>query len=199
MKKFLAAVLAAFFLFSPIHAAEFTDAGNRTILMEGIINFNDETAFVDLYNSKAGTSDSFTHVILKDSPGGSFIDAANIGSNIHLFGLTTETSGFCNSSCAYIWLAGAVLYAHIDDKIGIHAPFYVTTKNGKFENSAALDDPEIAEANAAAAIMAGWYLGSIGISASTTARFIETKQPDLTQINFFDVPIVFLEDGKHGR
>lgn len=200
MKKLLAAAFAAFLLFSPIQAAEFTDVGNNTILMEGTLNVDDEFAFADLYNSKSGTPDAFTHVILKNSPGGSFIDGVNIGANIFKFGLTTETEGFCNSSCAYIWLGGTTLYTHLGDEIGIHAPFYMEVPDGNFDKASTVaTDPETMKANAAAEVLAGWYLGSVGISADATARFISTKQPDMTQINLLDVAFTILPEGEHGR
>jgi Predicted periplasmic protein len=174
--------------------------------IEGEINFGDAETFYDLYNSKANTPSKFTHVILKDSKGGSFIDAVNIGLNIEGQGMTTEVEGICFSACAYIWLGGTALFAHPDDRVWIHAPFSVDVNPDGSTGTERSTGPEADAVNDGTLALASWYLGKLEISSDAIIpMLLNTRDKD--HIFAFNedsaravgININVLSEGKHGR
>lgn len=195
MKKFFVALFAALFLTlpAPTPAIELKDIGNQTMLVEGPIQSGDFKKFAEFYNASLPTGRPYRHVILKDSTGGDFAEAVEMGLNIHEFELSTETWGYCYSACAYIWLAGTTRYGHPSDVILIHAP--AVKEKG----------PEAALQNEYGAASASWYLGRIGLNAAAPILFVvDTKQPDYIEINLdilekLEIDITLLKDGVRGR
>jgi hypothetical protein len=91
-------------------------------------------------------------MVLLDGPGGSLIDAIQIGLAINKLKYDTVAyRGICASACAYIWLAGAraIIDMDRDAKIGFHSPYYVDKFGNKKSD------------NTASAILGG-YLRDIG-------------------------------------
>lgn len=209
MKRFLASLFAAFFLITaPVSAATFTDLGNQTLQIEGIIEIGDDVIFADLYNAKIFfNEDPYLHVILKNSEGGAFAEAVNIGSNIDEFDLSTETEGYCFSSCAYIWLAGSRIYAHPKDMIWIHAPFTMAISEGEDMDEAVVppESKEVAVMNEYAVSLASWYLGKIGMSPNAVIDMVLNARGDsIYAFNgesglTYGFNLNIIEDGTHGR
>jgi hypothetical protein len=95
-------------------------------------------------------------MILLEGPGGSLIDAINIGLEINKRRYSTVAyKGICASACAYIWLAGdrAIIDTDSHAKVGFHSPYYID----KFGNK---------KSDNTASAWLGGYLKDIGASYS---------------------------------
>lgn len=95
-------------------------------------------------------------MVLLDGPGGSLIDAIQIGLAINKLKYDTVAyRGICASACAYIWLAGARAIIDMDEnaKVGFHSPYFVDKFGNKKSD------------NSASAILGG-YLRDIGAGYS---------------------------------
>ena len=95
-------------------------------------------------------------MVLLDGPGGSLVDAIQIGLAINKLKYDTVAyRGICASACAYIWLAGARAIIDTDEnaKVGFHSPYYIDKFGNKKSD------------NSASAILGG-YLRDIGASYS---------------------------------
>ena len=104
---------------------------------------SDEVSFIEIKGKiKQGDADSFDveankvptkpHpvYVLLSGPGGVLLDSLHIGTAIHRKGWYTSVpvKKECDSSCAYIWLAGVSRAADVSSRIGFHAVYDVNTK-----------------------------------------------------------------------
>jgi hypothetical protein len=85
-------------------AGEFRyNAETRSIEMKGTIRVGDGKTFSALLRAHPETES----IRLLSSVGGEYTSAREISMQVKTHGLTTVSSNFCHSGCAYIWLAGA--------------------------------------------------------------------------------------------
>jgi hypothetical protein len=103
----------------------------------------------DVEANKVPTNPHPVHVLLS-GPGGTLLDSLHIGTAIRRKGWHTSVPAKkeCDSSCAYIWLAGVSRAADVSSRIGFHAVYDVDTKR------------EMGSGNA----ILGAYLAIMGVS-----------------------------------
>jgi hypothetical protein len=121
------AAIAAEIKFQTYPAAEGSDEVSF-IEIKGKIKLGDADSF-DVEANKVSTKPHPVYVLLS-GPGGALLDSLHIGTAIHRKGWYTSVpvKKECDSSCAYIWLAGVSRAADVSSRIGFHAVYDVNTK-----------------------------------------------------------------------
>jgi hypothetical protein len=124
----LAFCFATFFIPSRALAAE----------IEAVAIDDDTTIIFVIGEIQSGDAATFRRIaasyespfVALESPGGSTIEAIEIGKAIHLLGLPTLVinNSQCNSACALIWLAGSPRTITRTARVGFHASY--TDQNG---------------------------------------------------------------------
>jgi hypothetical protein len=172
MKTLLAtaAILAALIVpgYSASIAAEYE--GELHIKISGEFKIGDDIKFKELIKwYKIDNMD-----VVLDSPGGAFIPALNIGEKIRDLHWHTkvEANVLCASSCAYIWLAGAVRKATASSMIGFHR-IYITNLDRTMVQEDPIDNAYL-----------GRYLGSLGFGYPFI-KFVTSAGP--SQMNYLTV------------
>jgi hypothetical protein len=145
-----ASLLLAAGLTVPSLAADVTRDGD-VVKITGEIEIGDFDKFATILFS---AEDKPTTVLLKDSPGGAFGDSISIGAIIRRFQLDTDVEGYCNSGCAYIWLAGDTRYYDPFSSIGFHMP-----GNPEVDDT----EEELEATRKQAEPVVSWYLGFVGM------------------------------------
>jgi hypothetical protein len=104
----------------------------------------------DRFDVEAKKVSTLPVYVLLSGPGGTLLDSLHIGTAIRVKGWYTSVPAKkeCDSSCAYIWLAGVSRAADVSSRIGFHAVYNVETKR------------EVGSGNA----ILGAYLAIMGVS-----------------------------------
>jgi hypothetical protein len=123
----MSAAIAAEIKFQTYPAAEGSDEVSF-IEIKGKIKPGDADRF-DAEANKVSTKPHPVYVLLS-GPGGTLLDSLHIGTAIRSKGWYTSVpvKKECDSSCAYIWLAGVSRAADVSSRIGFHAVYDMNTK-----------------------------------------------------------------------
>lgn len=105
------------------------DDGTAAIFFIGPIEAGDASKF----RRVAASHDEA--IVFLESPGGSTVEAINIGKSIRLLGYSTVvTNGSdCTSACALVWLAGSPRVITTSARVGFHAT-YVDNRGSRIES-----------------------------------------------------------------
>jgi hypothetical protein len=143
----MSAAIGAEIKFQTYPAAEGSDEVSF-IEIKGKIKPGDDDRF-DVEANKVSTKPHPVYVLLS-GPGGSLLESLHIGTAIRGKGWYTSVpvKKECDSSCAYIWLAGVSRAADVSSRIGFHAVYDINTKR------------EMGSGNA----ILGAYLAIMGVS-----------------------------------
>jgi hypothetical protein len=141
------AAITAEIIFQTYPAAEGSDEVSF-IEIKGKIKPGDADRF-DVEANKVSTKPHRVFVLLS-GPGGNLLDSLHIGTAIRSKGWYTSVPAKkeCDSSCAYIWIAGVSRSADVSSRIGFHAVYDMNTKR------------EMGSGNA----ILGAYLAIMGVS-----------------------------------
>jgi len=103
--------------------------GYHFLFLQGSIEAGDADRFRQLAASHSGAT------VVLESPGGSTIDAIEIGEAIRLKGFSTlvMNGSECSSACALIWLAGSPRVLTRSARVGLHAT-YIDRAGEKLES-----------------------------------------------------------------
>jgi hypothetical protein len=112
--------------FVPLLCARTVDAGEfryngetHSIEMKGTIRTGDGMKFSSLLKAHPETEG----IKLLSSVGGEYTSSLEISLEVKRHGLTTVSSNYCHSGCAYIWLAGATRTVVGSANPEIHLPY----------------------------------------------------------------------------
>jgi len=185
-------VLAAFAIAAAVqtaHAAEiqaqpiqgFNNA--YAIMVVGDIAYGDERTFDNVLAGIPRSSDTKVVVMLA-SPGGNVPSGLAIGRIIRKGHMDTAVMTGCASTCANIWLAGAIHFASVNAKIGFHAAFDART-------------PDVPDAPANAIV--GNYLGEIGLGQEAIAILVSAAPTSILWLdqqlaNQLGISVVWTDD-----
>jgi hypothetical protein len=150
----MSAAIAAEIIFQTYPAAEGSDEVSF-IEIRGKIKQGDADSF-DVEANKVSTKPHPVYVLLS-GPGGTLLDSLRIGTTIRRKGWYTSVPAKkeCDSSCAYIWLAGVSRAADVSSRIGFHAVYDMNTKR------------EMGSGNA----ILGAYLAIMGVNLPAISYF----------------------------
>jgi len=174
----MSAAIAAEIKFQTYPAAEGSDEVSF-IEITGKINLGDADRF-DVEANKVSTKPHPVYVLLS-GPGGNLVDSLHIGTAIRRKGWYTSVPAekACDSSCAYIWLAGVSRAADVSSRIGFHAVYDMNTKQ------------EMGSGNA----ILGAYLAIMGVSLPAISYFTSAGAFKMTYLTAeaaetFDIAVV---------
>ena len=150
-----------------IHKHVSLDPNFHFITVSGIIESDDGAKFSRI------VEDTKHGFVILDSPGGSVLSGLEIGRQIKSKKLITgvPSSTLCASSCALIWLAGAMRYAEDSSIVGFHAAYVI--RNGK--------QVETGVGNA----LIGAYLNELGLSDRAIIFVTQAPPEGIEQLTKF--------------
>lgn len=185
MKKFLilsALLIALLISFIPTYsnAIELSYL-DGVVFVEGEFYEGDSDKFIDFVNTLSATEKPVFAIDLKNSNGGFFIEAVDIGIFIHKNKFSIGVSGYCHSACAFVLLAGNNSNSNIlffnEPIVSIHPPYC------NIECRISSPNMSREEIIIQSHTSYGYYMGVIGVPFNLTLdilNFVEENTLDLT-------------------
>lgn len=168
------------------------------VFVTGEFYEGDSDKFIDFVNTISATEKPVFAIDLKNSNGGLFIEAADIGIFIYKNGFKTGVSGYCHSACAFVLLAGNNSNSNIiffnEPTVSIH-PLYCNIE-------CRISSPNMSreEIIIQSHTSYGYYMGVIGVPFNLTLNilnFVEENilylTPDLLSSYGYSIKSVNIE------